>query len=95
MPEEKTIEEHRQNEKSLVTAGQRRVNILWEITQSIIALSVTLASLFVAGSLALNGEGDKSAFVLISNAFFLIVGFYFGRTNHQKTGGIGSHDEGR
>jgi hypothetical protein len=26
---------------------------------------------------------------VLSNAFFLIVGFYFSRTNHQSIGGIG------
>jgi hypothetical protein len=29
------------------------------------------------------------------NAFFLIVGFYFSRTNHTAIGGIGSKPEQR
>lgn len=72
-------------ERSLVTAGQRRINIIWEITQALIAISVTIASLIVAATLAF--------FLLLSNAFFVIIGFYFGRTNHQRTGGVGVKDD--
>ena len=72
-----------------MTAGQRRVNLIWEFTQSVIALAVTGATLFVAGQLSLRDETQTAAFLLLSNAFFLVSGFYFGRTNHQRTGGIG------
>ena len=90
IPEKQRVDE--QAERSLVTAGQRRVNIMWEVTQSIIAITVTIASLYIAGVLALNGNEDNSAFLLMSNAFFLIIGFYFSRTNHSKTGGVGYKD---
>ena len=83
LPSETTAERDR------MTAGQRRVNLIWEITQSTIALAVTGATLFVAGNLALRHETQTAAFLLLSNAFFLVSGFYFGRTNHQRTGGIG------
>jgi len=72
----------------LRTAGQRRINIIWELTQAIIALAVSLATLYVAGALALREMGQTAAFLLLSNAFFLVIGFYFGRTNHQRTGGV-------
>jgi hypothetical protein len=70
------------------TAGQRQINRIWELTQALIALMVSCATLFVASSLALSGIGEMAAFLLLSNAFFLVVGFYFGRTNHQRIGGI-------
>ena len=76
-------------EQDRMTAGQRRVNIIWEFTQSAIALAVTAATLFVAGNLSLRNETQTAAFLLLSNAFFLVSGFYFGRTNHQRTGGVG------
>lgn len=79
-------------EQDRKTAAQRRVNILWEVTQSVVALSVTFATLFVAVQLTLRVGATESAFILLSNAFFLIVGFYFGRTNHQRTGGVGGSD---
>jgi Na+/phosphate symporter len=77
-----TIEENRH------TLGQRRVNLIWETTQALIAVAVTLATLYVASVLALKDLGATAAFLLLSNAFFLVIGFYFGRTNHQRIGGV-------
>lgn len=79
----------------LMTAGQRRVNLLWEMTQSLIAVAVASTTLWVSGRLALIIGRDTTALALLSNAFFLVIGFYFGRTNHQRTGGVGSQDSGR
>jgi len=70
------------------TAGQRRVNMTWELTQALIAIMVTLATLYVSAKLALRDQGQVAAFLLLSNAFFLVIGFYFGRTNHQRVGGV-------
>lgn len=76
-------------EQDRTTASQRRVNLIWEVTQAVIAIEVTSASVGVAASLSLRGDSGQAAFLLLSNAFFLIVGFYFSRTNHTKTGGVG------
>lgn len=81
-PPTTTAEENRH------TAGQRRVNLTWEFTQAIIAIGVSGATLYVAAQLALKDTGETAAFLLLSNAFFLVVGFYFGRTNHQRVGGV-------
>lgn len=78
------------SEENRKTAGQRRINIIWEVTQAMIAISVTISTLWVAGTLARQQAGDMAAFLLLSNAFFLVIGFYFGRTNHQRQGGVGS-----
>lgn len=64
-----------------VTRGQRRVNILWESVQAIIAISVTFAIVYLAIV--------QTPAETITNAFFLIVGFYFSRTNHSAQGGVG------
>lgn len=90
----KTAKEHEVSEKS---AGQRRINVLWETTQSVIALFITVATVYVSARLVLSGNQTEAAFLLLSNAFFMIVGFYFGRTNHQRTGGVGggTESEGR
>lgn len=89
MPSETTSEQDRR------TAGQRRVNIIWEATQAVIALAVTGTGMFTASQLALRvdtSDANKSmaitAFLLISNTVFLVIGFYFGRTNHERTGGV-------
>ncbi len=70
------------------TAGQRQINRIWELTQALIAALVTMATLYVASRLALMDRGETAAFLLLSNAFFLVIGFYFGRTNHQRVGGV-------
>jgi hypothetical protein len=70
----------------LKTASQRQVNLIWEYTQAGIATVVVLAC--IAATFVL--DPDKGE--MLRNAFFLIVGFYFGRTNHQKEGGSGSHE---
>jgi hypothetical protein len=76
-------------EQDRKTAGQRHINLIWEITQATIALSVTSMTLYTAAKLALLEPAQTAAFLLLSNAFFLVIGFYFGRTNHSRTGGIG------
>lgn len=88
----------------LRTHGQRWTNRLWEVTQATIAISVVLIALVVAAIVALwtlrmEGEGalasQTAALGLLSNSLFLVIGFYFGRTNHQRTGGVGAQDTGR
>ena len=81
-------------EQDLKTLGQRRINLLWERTQAIIAVIVTLGTLCIAGLLVVRGtEQATTAFLLLSNAFFMIVTAYFQRTNHTKTGGISGKDD--
>lgn len=79
------------------TAGQRTINAIWEVTQATIAIAVTVDTLYVAAQLSLVMAGGKadSAFLLLSNAFFLVIGFYFGRTNHTRMGGVGANEVGR
>ena len=75
--------------------GQRHINLVWELTQAIIALSVTTITLYTASKLALFRPAETAAFLLLSNAFFLVIGFYFGRTNHQRVGGVGGDTAGQ
>jgi hypothetical protein len=98
-------------QQDLISAGQREVNLLWENTQSRLALIIIVAFnlvIFLVIGWALwrlttEVDGDSSlvlaVLALISTALTLlygltnlVVGFYFGRTNHQRTGGIGGED---
>lgn len=86
-------------ETALISAGQRRVNIIWERTQQVIALSVVGVTLAVAAyrSIVQSGSGSDPAtagvaFVFLASVSNLVIGFYFGRTNHQRTGGVGSDE---
>lgn len=79
-------------ESDRATYGQRRINLIWESTQAVVALSVTLSTLYVSASLAMSDESQTAAFLLLSNVFFLVVGTYFQRTNHTKVGGVSPQD---
>lgn len=72
--------------------GQRRVNLVWEATQAIIALSVIGVTLYVDGIIAIYGktivEIQSSALMQLNVMAALVTGFYFGRTNHERTGGV-------
>lgn len=72
------------------TAGQRAVNLMWESTQRLIALGVIMTSILVAGYLAIAGSADSqmAAMVFLFGVANLVAGFYFGRTNHQRIGGV-------
>lgn len=88
--------------EDLTKAGQREINKIWENTQMKVALSVIWASLAVSGILAVGGKFlgtpdlQLAAIVFLFGVANLVTGFYFGRTNHSRTGGVGaSHDETR
>lgn len=74
-------------QQNMVTAGQRRINVMWERTQSAIALFVVLISLSVGGWLAITS--GKEVPTLFSLTLGTVIGFYFSRTNHQNVGGVG------
>lgn len=83
-------------EEDRMTAGQRRINLVWEFTQAVIAVGVTLTACIIAGVRAVNPQmvpNDNGPFLMLSSAFFLIIGTYFTRTNHTKTGGVGTKVE--
>jgi hypothetical protein len=68
-------------------AGQRRVNIIWEVTQSVIAVLIALAVIYCQIK-------EIEADVLV-NAFFLIVTMYYVRTNHTLIAGVPGNYKGR
>ena len=88
--EPKTEGQSAQSEIELHSAGQRQINRIWEYTQAFIALLITITSLFVAATLSLSGSPDAqtAAFVFIYGVANLVIGFYFGRTNHTRVGGV-------
>jgi len=85
-------------EQERVSAGQRNINLIWENTQRSIAMAVIGASLVVSMSLSIFGRWLGSENLqLAANVFLfgvanLVTGFYFGRTNHQRQGGVGGSD---
>jgi len=76
-------------EQDLHSAGQRKINYIWEYTQAAIALITVLANIiYIFAMLFIPNisTGAATAATLLANAFFLVIGFYFGRTNHARMG---------
>jgi len=63
----------------ITSKGQRRINLIWECTQAAIAILVVSANVLAAFI-------GSTQMTLLGNAFFLVIGFYFGRTNHARLG---------
>jgi len=77
-------------QEDLTTAGQRQINLIWERTQSAIALMVA-AFTMTTGIYSM--WSDKPIPTIIAVAFGTVTGFYFSRTNHAAIGGIGPKPE--
>jgi hypothetical protein len=75
-------------EEDINTAGQRRINLIWEYTQAIIALLVVITTM-ISGVVSVFRPIGSQVPTILSVAFGTVVGFYFSRTNHQAIGGIG------
>lgn len=90
--------------EDLTKASQRAINQLWENTQMKIALGAVYVALFVAAVVVVFGMLPwanpaqialaVTAFVLLSNLATLVIGFYFGRTNHTRSSGSGDGKSG-
>jgi hypothetical protein len=77
-------------QEDMTTAGQRKINLIWEVTQSVIAVGVVFSAMAVGVHIGFNGGKDDSLPTILSTGFGMIVGFYFARTNHAAIGGVGS-----
>jgi hypothetical protein len=75
-------------QQDITTAGQRKVNLIWEYTQATVALIVVISTMW-AGIYETYKGSDKPIPTIMSVAFGTVVGFYFSRTNHAAIGGIG------
>jgi hypothetical protein len=84
-------------EQNLSTAGQRRINVMWESTQQQTAIIVTAATMLACGFLIWKGDPALAipAFLFLSNICTQVLTTYFQRTNHTKTGGVAAGDSGR
>lgn len=80
-------------QEDITTAGQRRVNLIWEFTQSFVTIVVVLANMIVASVNGMHGGSAQDHPVILSSSLFLILGFYYSRTNHAQIGGIGPKKE--
>lgn len=73
------------SEQDRATVGQRRVNLLWEGTQGIVALGLVGTACYAL----LKGVALPAEYWLLLG---IVVNSYFTRTNHTKIGGVGGTD---
>jgi hypothetical protein len=76
-------------EDDLRTAGQRSINLIWERTQAGIAIAVVLSNIVYVFAAMFLPATSPAGGKLLEYAFFLVIGFYFGRTNHARIGDDG------
>lgn len=81
MPDQRSKAPNTTHQEDIVTAGQRRINLVWEFTQAVIAILITGAVVYC--------QIHRIEAQILSNAFFLIISMYFIRTNHKLIGGVG------
>lgn len=68
-------------QEDITRAGQRRINLVWEYTQAIIAILITLAVIYCTI--------DKIDQQTLKDSFLIVITMYFVRTNHKLIGGTG------
>lgn len=86
-------------EQDTSTASHREINLMWESNQGRISLAVVGTTLVVAAILSLSALRPSitdsqmaiavAAFMLLNSLVSGVIGYYFGRTNHEKVGGVG------
>jgi len=69
------------SEEDLHSKSQRSVNLIWEWTQSFSAGSVVLTTCI---AILIKHTLPAEWWTILG----LVIGFYFGRTNHQSVGGV-------
>jgi hypothetical protein len=74
-------------QEDMVTAGQRRINLIWEMTQAAVTILITVAAIYCAI--------NKVDADVLNFAFVAVISTYYARTNHTKIGGVGNKQEGR
>lgn len=85
---ERSLPPNTTSEEDVNTASQRKVNLIWEYTQAFIAILVITANMVAALFNVVKGR-DVAVPLIMSSSLFLVVGFYFSRTNHSQIGGLG------
>lgn len=84
------VEATRKNDaEQLAVTRHQKINMVWERTQQGIAILCVAASVLSSLYLVFAGEeplGERG-FQFLTNIGLLVIGFYFGRTNHTRPTG--------
>jgi uncharacterized integral membrane protein len=75
-------------QQNLTLSSQRKVNLIWEYTQAVIAVVLIGAFVAVVVEIVFLGA-TKEVPAVLAAITGTVVGSYFQRTNHMNIGGIG------
>jgi hypothetical protein len=80
--------QHQSDANALRTEGHRKTNLIWERTQSVIALAVVLTTCAGVAALTVIRFFNFDQAITFPPEWWtilgLVIGFYFGRTNHER-----------
>lgn len=78
------------NQQGIITVGQRRINLILEYTQALVAVFVVSANMIVGVCQGIGWPTTTDGIPeVLSNSLFLVVGFYFSRSSHTAIGNSG------
>jgi hypothetical protein len=86
---EQPISRTTMTQQDLTKAGQRKVNLIWEYTQMVIALMVVGSACAAGLHATFAGQNGEQIPTILSALVGVVVGSYFQRTNHMNIGGVG------
>lgn len=66
--------------KSALATRVNTINLIWEYTQALLAIVIVFSFVWCSVTQTPIPRG-------LGNVLFLVIGFYFGRTNHARPGG--------
>lgn len=90
MPEPPSLPPRTTIQQDLIVAGQRRINLIWEYTQAVIAVILVGATAAAALKLVFKPAGNQEVPTILAGLCGMVVGSYFQRTNHMNIGGVGA-----
>lgn len=80
---------HQEEQLGLTKQGQRKINVLWEATQT----GLAFLTLFFVGIILViqyvRGDPNPDAPEILKAILLVIVTMYYQRTNHTRIGGTG------
>lgn len=74
-------------EQERTTHSQRRINLIWELTQAFVTAAITAAEIY--------SQLHRIDSAMLNAAFFAVITTYLARTNHTKVGGVPFNYTGR
>lgn len=76
-------------QEDLTFEGQRKINLIWERTQAAIALLLVGGGVLCGLKICFDPKPGQEIPTILSTLGGMVVGTYFNRTNHTRTGGVG------